>query len=311
MRILVAGATGAIGRPLLPLLSDAGHDVVGTTRSRDRIDRVRRLGAEPAVLDGGDVDAIGALVADLKPDVVINQLTDLPERIDLRKTRESLATTTQLRARAGPALARAAAAAGVRRLISQGQAFSYAPEGDWVKSEEAPLRRASGPAEGDPLAALHALERATLETPGLDGVMLRYGFFYGPGTYYARDGSTARDVLARRYPIVGKGSGVFSFIHVDDAAAATAAAAERGGPGAYNVVDDDPAPLSGWLPFYAEVLGAKKPRRVPLWMARLVAGPAAVAALDLRGASNAKAKRELGWSPRYPSWRQGFREALG
>jgi 2-alkyl-3-oxoalkanoate reductase len=292
------------------LLIDAGHEVVGTTRSSDRMDRVRALGAEPAVLDATDVEAIGPLLADVKPDVVINQLTDLPEKIDLRKATESLAATTRLRAEAGPALIEAARAAGARRMISQSIAFNYAPEGDWVKDESAPLRApADGPA-ADPGTAAAQLERATLEAVGIEGVVLRYGYFYGPGTFYARDGSTAADVLTRRYPIVGKGTGVFSFVHVADAASATVSAVE-GPAGVFNVVDDEPAALSEWLPVYAELLGAKPPRRVPLWLARLVAGRMATSALTLRGADNARAKRELGWTPRYASWREGFRAELG
>jgi nucleoside-diphosphate-sugar epimerase len=307
--VLVAGATGAIGRPLVPMLVEAGHEVVGTTRSSDRMDRVRALGAEPLVLDATDVAAIAPAVASARPDVVINQLTDLPDKIDLRKAAKSLAPTTRLRAEAGPALIEAARAAGARRVISQSIAFNYAPEGDWVKDEEAPLR---APAEGpvaDPGTAAARLERATIEGEGIEGVVLRYGAFYGPGTFYARDGSTAADVLARRYPIVGKGTGVFSFIHVADAASATVAAVS-GPPGIYNVVDDEPATLAEWLPFYAEVLGAKPPRRIPLWIARLVAGQMATSALTLRGAANAKAKRELGWAPRLASWREGFRAEL-
>ncbi len=215
-----------------------------------------------------------------------------------------------MRAEAGPALIEAARGAGARRVISQSIAFNYAPEGDWVKGEDAPLRApADGPAR-DPGTAAARLERATLEAEGVEGVVLRYGYFYGPGTYYARDGSTAADVLARRYPIVGEGTGVFSFIHVEDAAAATLAAL-AGPPGAYNIVDDDPAPLAEWLPYYAEVLGAKPPRRIPLWLAKLVAGDTATSALTLRGADNSKAKRELGWEPRYASWREGFRAELG
>lgn len=310
-RVLVAGATGAIGRPLLPLLVAAGHEVVGTTRSRDRFGLISAAGAEPVQLDGGDLDAVRAIVAERRPDVVINQLTNLPDRLDLRKTGESIASTSRLRSEAGPALADSTAAAGARRLISQSVAFMYAPEGDWIKDEEAPLRSSPDGPEADPGTATARLEQATLGTPGIDGVVLRYGYFYGPGTYYAADGTTARDVIARRYPIVGRGTGVFSFVHVDDAAAATAAAVERGAPGVFNVVDDDPAPLSEWLPAYAEALGAKRPRRIPLWLARLVAGPTATSALSMRGASNAKAKRELGWEPRHPSWRQGFRDALG
>jgi nucleoside-diphosphate-sugar epimerase len=196
--------------------------------------------------------------------------------------------------------------------VAQSIAFMYAPAGDRVKDEEgALLTDVAGPF-GEGVAAMQAAERQVLEAGGLEGLVLRYGFFYGPGTYYAADGTQAADVRRRRVPLVGDGGGVTSFIHVDDAAAATVAACERGAPGVYNVVDDEPAPFRDWLPFYAEAIGAKPPRRVPGWLARLVAGRFAVGmATAARGASNAKAKRELGWEPRYPSWRRGFREALG
>jgi nucleoside-diphosphate-sugar epimerase len=310
MRILVAGATGAVGRPLVRQLVAAGHEVLGTTRSSDRMDRVRNLGAEAVVLDASETSAIGPAVRKAEPEIVINQLTELPDKIDLKKAAESLAPTTKLRAEAGPALVEAAREVGARRVISQSIAFNYAPEGDWVKAEDAPLR---APADGpprDPGTGAARLEQATVEAEGIEGVALRYGYFYGPGTFFDPDGSTYADVKARRYPIVGKGTGVFSFIHVEDAASATVAALD-GPQGIYNVVDDDPAPLAEWLNHYAEVLGAKPPRRVPFWLAKLVGGEMAVRALDLRGADNAKAKRDLGWAPKYPSWREGFRTELG
>jgi nucleoside-diphosphate-sugar epimerase len=193
-------------------------------------------------------------------------------------------------------------------VISQSIAFIYAAEGEGLKDEDAPLREPAG--RGDPAAAVQTLEAATLGTEGVEGVVLRYGYFYGPGTYFAPTGSTAHDVRRRRYPVLGSGDGVFSFIHVDDAAAATVAAVERGAPGVYNVVDDEPAPMREWLPAYAEAIGAKRPLRVPLWLAKRVGGPMVASAAELRGASNAKAKAELGWGPRHPSWRQGFRDAL-
>jgi nucleoside-diphosphate-sugar epimerase len=312
MRVLVAGASGAVGRPLLPLLVGAGHEVVGTTRSEARAEVIRAARADPVIVDARDTEALRRAVGEARPEVVVNELTSLPDALDFRD-REALAATNELRREVGPALARIAAEAGAGRLIAQSVAFFYAPQGDAVKGEEAPLMELppQSPMSGAP-PALRELERSTLETPGLDGLVLRYGYLYGPGTYYAPDGSTADQVRRRRFPIVGSGSGVFSFVHVDDAASATLAAIERGPAGVYNVTDDEPAPLSEWLPVYAEALGAKAPRRVPAFLARLVAGrDAAGLATQLRGASNAKAKRELGWLPRYPSWRQGFREALG
>lgn len=312
MKVFVAGATGAIGRSLLPMLSAAGHEVVGTTRSERKAELLRARGTEAVVVDATDLAALRAAVLEASPDVVVNQLTALPDALDYRDP-EALAPTNRLRAAAGPALAAAAAEADARRLISQSVAFFYEPAGASVKGEDAPL---IDPPAGSPFAegidALQALERATLETDGVAGVVLRYGHFYGPGTFYAADGSTAAQVRRRRFPVVGAGTGVFSFVHVDDAAAATLAAVDRGLPGIYNVADDEPAELREWLPAYAEAIGAKRPRRVPSWVARLVAGSdAARMATVLRGAANAKAKRELGWAPRHPSWRQGFREALG
>ncbi len=287
------------------MLVGAGHEVIATTRSEQRARGLREAGAEAAVLDATDLEAIRVLVDRVRPEVVINQLTRLPDRMDPRDYAGALAATNKLRADAGPVLAQAAADAGAKRLISQSVAFMYAPTGDWVKDEGATL------VKGGPSTALKALEDATLGTRGIDGVVLRYGYFYGPGTYYAATGATAQDVRRRRFPIIGKGEGVFSFIHVEDAATATLAAVERGAPGIYNVVDDEPSPQREWLPYYAEAIGAKRPLKVPLWVAKRFGGPLAEMAATLRGASNAKAKAELGWEPRYASWRQGFRDALG
>ena len=310
MRVFVAGASGAIGRRLVPQLLEAGHEVTGMTRSEEAAERIRSDGAEAAVCDAFDADGVRDAVRGARPEAVVNQLTKLPERYDPRKI--DYGPTNRVRLEGGRNLIAAAREAGARRLVVQSIAFLYAPEGDSVKDEEArPFTEAPEPF-GSGTEATLAAERDALEAPGLDGLVLRYGQFYGPGTYYAPGGSQAEDVSRRRFPIVGKGSGVFSFIHIDDAASATVAAVERGAPGVYNVVDDDPAPLREWLPVYAEALGAKKPFRVPAWLARLVAGPFVTAlATELRGASNSKAKRELGWQPRYPSWRQGFREGLG
>jgi nucleoside-diphosphate-sugar epimerase len=312
MRVFLAGATGAIGRPLVVQLREAGHEVVGTTRSPARAETVRALGAEPVVLDVLDIEALRAAVIEARPDVVINQLTRLPDRLNYRKAKETFGANNEIRGKAGPALAGAAAEAGARRLIAQSVCFLYSSTGKRAHTEDDPLMELppdSPQAEG--MLATDALERATLETPRLEGVVLRYGYFYGPRTQYATDGSWGDDVRRRRFPIIGKGSGIFSFIQIDDAASAAVAALDRGA-GIYNICDDDPAPMTEWLPLFAQALGARPPRRVPVWLAGLVAGrQAAVMAERLEGASNEKAKRELGWQPRYPSWRQGFREALG
>jgi nucleoside-diphosphate-sugar epimerase len=251
-------------------------------------------------------------VIEARPDVVINQLTALPQRLNYRKAAETFGPTTDLRGRVGPALAGAAAEAGAQRLIAQSVCFFYASTGKPAHGEDDPLVELppeSPAAKG--LLALDALERSTVETPGIEGVVLRYGFFYGPLSAFGSDGAWASDVRRRRFPIVGKGTGIWPFAHVDDCVSATLAALDRGS-GIYNVCDDEPAPMSEWLPVYAEALGAKRPWRVPVWLAKLIAGrQAAAMATQLEGASNEKAKRELGWQPRYPSWRQGFREALG
>jgi nucleoside-diphosphate-sugar epimerase len=312
MRVLVAGATGVIGRPLVEELREAGHEVVGTTRSQERAEMIRQLGGEPVEVDARDTDALRRVVVEARPEVVINQLTALPQRLDYKRAEETFGATTELRGKVGPLLAGIAAEAGARRLISQSVCFFYASTGKRAHAEDDPLIELppdQPAAQG--VIALEALERSTVETPGLEGVVLRYGFFYGPLSAYASDGAWAEDVRRRRFPIVGKGTGIFSHIHVDDAVSATIAALDRGS-GIYNVCDDDPAPLSEWLPVYADALGAKPPRRVPVWLASWIAGrQAASLSTRLEGASNEKAKRELGWAPRYPSWRQGFSEALG
>ena len=312
MRVFVAGATGAIGRPLVRQLREAGHEVVGTTRSPERADGLREQGVEPAVLDARDTDALRAAVMEAEPEVVINQLTNLPDKINYRKPAETFGSSNELRGIVGPVLAGLAAEAGARRLISQSVCFYYASTGKRAHGEEDPLLEL--PPEvplSQGITAQTALERATLETPGLEGIVLRYGYFYGPGARSVPGGFTVDEVRRRRYPIVGDGAGIFSLVHVEDAAGATVAAVERGTPGIYNACDDEPAPQAEWLPAYAEALGAKPPRRVPVWLVKLVAGrQATLLATRLEGASNEKAKRELGWELRYPSWREGFTRGL-
>jgi len=311
MRVFVAGGSGVIGRPLIRQLTEAGHEAIGTTRSSEKAEAVRRAGATPVVVDALDFDALRRAVHDARPDVVMHQLTALPQSYDMRNYDRTIAPTSRLRTEVTPVLIEAAREAGARRFISQSVCFMYGLEGDRIKDEQAPIM-ARGPAPMVAAAqATGAMEGMVTGAQGLEGVVLRYGQFYGPGTYYARDGAMGREAVRRRFPIVGDGGGMFSFVHVEDAAAATVLALDRGASGIYNVCDDEPAPLREWLPVYARALGAKPPRRAPRWLARLIAGaPAALSATELRGASNAKAKRELGWTPRYPSWREGFAQAL-
>jgi nucleoside-diphosphate-sugar epimerase len=307
----VAGASGVIGRRLIPMLVQAGHHVGGMTRSAERAEAVSAMGATPSVCDVYDVDALNAVVVAARPDVVIHELTDLPLRIDPRKG-ETFDGTNRIRREGTRNLVDAAVAAGARRIVAQSIAFAYRADGEAVKSEDAPLFEGAPEPFGDTVAAVRALEETVTATPGIEGLVLRYGIFYGPGSTYAADGHYAAEVKRRRFPIVGKGTGIFSFIHVDDAAAATVAAVDRGSPGIYNITDDDPAAVSEWLPQYADALGAKKPYRVPRFVGRMAAGQYAVMLMtELRGASNERAKAELGWRPRYASWRQGFREVLG
>jgi nucleoside-diphosphate-sugar epimerase len=303
VKVFIAGASGAIGQPLCRQLRERGHEVVGMTRSNAVA--VEALGARATVADAFDADAVRAAVAEAAPDVVVNELTDLARPLDPRKYDDWLAGTNRLRREGTRNLADAAVAAGVQKLVSQSVAFAYTFE-PGVKTEDAPIHGAAG---GEMGSAMEELERQTLEAPG--GIVLRYGFFYGPGTAYAADGQQIDAVRKRRMPIVGGGSGQFPFIHVDDAASATVAAIERGAPGVYNVVDDEPAPGGAWIPYVADLVGAKAPRRVPAFLARLVAGRMVGFATRLQPVSNAKAKQELGWQPKYPSWRDGFRAELG
>lgn len=278
------------------------------TRREERAAEVRAAGAEAVVCDVYDAEALREAVVAARPEAVVHALTALPPRFTVRT---DLKPTNRIRIEGTRNLVAAAQAAGARRIVAESVAFFYAPEGDWVKDEEAPLDTGAPGKVGAAVAALADLERQVLEAEGMEGLVLRFGWFYGPGTYLGPGGSQAEEVRKRRYPIVGPGDATFSFIHIEDAAAAVVAALERGAPGIYNVADDAPAPLREWLPVFAETLGAKPPRRVPLWLVGLVVGRAmARAAAGTRGASNAKAKRELGWEPAHPSWRQGFTEVF-
>lgn len=311
MRIFLAGATGAIGRSLVPLLLEAGHDVAGMTRRAERVGALREQGVEPVVCDALDAAGLADAVAKARPEVVINQLTDIPRQIDPRRFEEQFAANDRLRVEGTRNLVRAAEDAGARRIVAQSIAFAYAP-GNSLRREEDPLYGDAAEPWRRTVGAVAELERRTLGGEGLEGVVLRYGYLYGPGTAYAADGSTAEAVRKRAFPLVGRGSAVYSFVHVDDAASAAARAAAAGATGVYNVVDDDPAPMREWLPRYAEALGAPPPRRVPRLAARIAAGKLAVyMTTGLPGATNEKAAGELGWKPRWSSWRQGFTEALG
>jgi nucleoside-diphosphate-sugar epimerase len=313
MRIFVAGATGALGRRLVPMLVEGGHQVVGMTRSPAKTGGLRAAGAEAVVADALDRDAVLAAVHQARPEVVVHQLTALAGFADFRKFDEEFALTNRLRTEGTDHLVAAARAAGARRLVAQSYAgWPFARVGGPVKTEDDPLDP-DPPAElRRSLDAIRRLESTVLGTDGLEGMVLRYGGFYGPGTSSGASGLMIEEVRRRRLPLVGAGTGVWSFVHIDDAATATVAAVERGAPGIYQIVDDDPAPVSAWLPALAEAIGARPPRHVPVWVARLIAGEHTVALMtEIRGASNAKAKRELGWTPAWPSWRQGFRDGLG
>lgn len=315
MRVFVAGATGAIGKPLVPMLIANGHDVVGTTRTDAKRDLLHRLGARPVVVDALDADAVTRAVSQAAPDVIVHQLTAIPPVINMRRFDREFALTNRLRIEGTDHLLAAGRAVGVQRFVAQSNAgVPYARTGEGIKREDAPLDHDPPRAMRQVLAAIRHLEAAVMRADWTEGVVLRYGWLYGPGTSIALDplGSQVDLIRKRQFPIVGGGTGIWSFVHVEDAATATLAAIEGGPAGIYNVVDDDPAPAFEFLPALAAAVGAKAPMRVPRWLGRLAAGEVAVRAMtEIRGASNDKARRELGWHLRYPSWRQGFIEGLG
>jgi nucleoside-diphosphate-sugar epimerase len=316
VKILIAGATGVIGRQLVPQLVTRGHDVTAIARSPSSDELCRRLGAEPVGADLLDRHAVIAAVERTAPDVIVHHATNLPRAMNLRHIDEDFARTNELWVRGTDILVEAAERAGVRQLVAQSFAgWPYERWGTSVKTEEDPLDPDPPPKLRATVEALRHLEHATLSALGVRGVVLRYGAFYGPGTPFAPDGAVVAAVRAQRIPIVGKGSAVWSFIHVADAAAATVAAIEHEARGIYNIVDDEPARTGDWLRELARLTGSKPPVWIPRWLARLVLGKAAVALMaDARGASNEKARRELEWRPSIPSWRIGFtdlREARG
>ncbi len=305
MRVLVVGAGGVIGTRLVPQLRERGHEVIGTSRSSGRATRLRALGAEPVVLDALDARAVHETVATIRPDAIVYQATALSGLSDLKHFDRSFAQTNRLRTEGADIVLAAARNVGVRRLVFQSYAnHRYARVGGPVKTEDDPLDPAPAATMRRSIAAMNHLDRAVTEA---GGIALRYGNFYGDPD----DGLVAA-VRARKFPIVGDGGGVWSHIHLEDAAAATVLALEHDGPAVYNIVDDEPAPIGVWLPELARIVGARPPQRFPRLMARLFAGEAAVVmATESRGASNARARRALGWALRYPSWRQGFAAAYG
>jgi nucleoside-diphosphate-sugar epimerase len=307
MRVFVAGATGAIGKQLVPRLIAAGHEVHAMTRSASKQAMLHELGAMPLVADALDPDQVADAVGRAKPDVIVHQLTAIGG-VELRHFDRDFAVTNRLRRQGTDYLLSAGHAVGVRRFVAQSYAaWPYARTGGPVKSEEDPLDPTPAREMRETLAAIRHLEASVLGAEWTEGIVLRYGAFYGPGTGMSPGAEQFEAIRKRKFPMVGDGSGMWSFIHIADAAEATVAAVERGSRGVYNVVDDDPAPVAEWLPALASGLGAKPPLRVPRMIGRLVAGEAGVVMMtEIRGASNAKAKRELAWRPAHPSWRQGF-----
>jgi nucleoside-diphosphate-sugar epimerase len=303
MRVLVAGGSGVLGRRLIPQLVARGHQVTATTTSAARLGMLAQLGADGVVMDGLDAMSVGETVAAARPDAIVNEMTALSRahagKPNLRRPDRFFAGTNQLRSAGTDHLLAAAEATGVTNFVAQGVAiFNGVREGGWVKTEDDPLYVA------DETYAVSHLEDAVGRC---GGAVVRYGSLYGPG---ATDDQFEL-VRRRMFPLVGGGTGYFSWVHLDDAASATVLAVEQQAHGVFNIVDDEPAPVSEWLPYLAQCAGAKPPLRFPAWLARLVAGPMVVGMMtEGRGFSNAKAKRELGWKLRYPSWREGFREEL-
>ncbi len=311
MRVFVAGATGVIGRQLVPQLVEAGHTVVGSTRSGTKAGWLAEAGAAAAVMDPLDRAEVMTAVMRAEPDVVVHELTALRGQTDLRRFDRSFAETNELRTRGIDILLEAARAGGATRFLAQSYTgWPNAREGGPVKTEEDPLDPVPPRAMRESIAAIRHVERAVTAAEGIEGLALRYGALYGPGTSMAEE--YAAVIRRRKFPVIGDGAGVWSFVHVADAAAATVAALDHGGAGVYNIVDNDPAPVSEWLPHLAAVLGAKPPRHVPAWIGRLAAGEVGVVMMtESRGSSNAKARRELDWEPAHPTWRSGFAETAG
>jgi nucleoside-diphosphate-sugar epimerase len=312
MKVFVAGATGALGRRLLPVLAAGGHEVVAMTRTPAKANDLRALGATPVVADGLDRAAVLEAVTAAEPEAVIHQMTALAGISSLKRFDEEFAVTNRLRTVGTDYLLEAAEAAGARRFVAQSfGSWIYERSGGPVKSEDDPLDRRLPVAMQRTFEAIRYLESAVTGHDRIEGLALRYGGFYGPGSGIDEGGALLEQVQKRRLPIIGDGAGVWSFIHLDDAATATMLAVTEGAPGIYNVSDDEPSPVSEWLPGLAAAIGAKRPRRVPVWLGRLAAGDAGVTLFtQMRGMSNEKAKRDFGWQPRFASWREGFRSGL-
>jgi nucleoside-diphosphate-sugar epimerase len=307
VKIFLAGATGAVGRPLVKLLVAGGHEVVGVTRRWDRANWLEEVGAEAVIGDAFDEEWLRDAVRRSESEVVIDQMTDLPQRIGVRGMRRFYRGQNPLRTKASGALLRAAEDARARRVISQSVAFIYAPDGGGVKSEQDAIWADAPEPFGNALRTAATHDEKVVGLSELEGVVLRYGVLYGPGTHFAKGNGIYNDVRWRRFPIVGNGESVWSFCHVEDAARAAVAALDAGNAGIYNVVDDEPARARDWIPRYAELIGAARPYRVPRWLARIFAGPAMTAwGTSFPGSSNRKAKLELGWEPLHRSWYQGF-----
>lgn len=313
MKVFVAGASGAVGKSLTPQLIAAGHEVVAMTRSPKNAPQLHALGAKPVVADALDRSAVARVMCDARPEIVIHELTALTGVKDFAHFDDGFALTNRLRTEGADNLLAVARAAGARRFIAQSFGnWNYARTGSGPKSEEDPLDPCPPRNQSKSLEAIRYVESAVLGADGMEGIILRYGNLYGPGTSIAMDGDIAAMVRKRMFPVIGDGAGVWSFTHVDDAASATLAAIERGAPGVYNICDDEPAPVRVWLPAFAHEIGAPKPLHIPVWLGRLMVGEVGVSLMtQIRGASNAKAKRELGWTPGYATWRQGFKAGLG
>jgi nucleoside-diphosphate-sugar epimerase len=312
MTIFLAGATGAVGQRLVPLLIAGGHRVIATTRTPAKLERLRAQRAEPVVVDGLDRDAVVKEVASAQPDAIVHQMTALASMRSLKRFDAEFAMTNRLRTEGTRHLLAAAAAAGTRRFVAQSYTgWPNERRGGRIKNEEDSLDSTPPKAMRETLDAIRKLEHMVTNTPGMTGTVLRYGSLYGPGTSLANNGGIVELIRQRKFPLVGNGGGVWSFIHVDDAARATQLALERGATGIFNVVDDDPAEVSIWLPALAQAVGAKPPIHVPGWIGRFAIGAAGLSMMtQARGSSNAKAKRVLGWKPEYASWRDGFRRGL-
>jgi nucleoside-diphosphate-sugar epimerase len=314
MRIFIAGASGAIGKHLVPLLVGSGHEVVATTRSERKAPDLRALGAQPVILDVLDAEAVGRVVSEAAPEVIVHQATALADTgTNLRNFDKAFAQTNRLRTAGTDNLLAAARAVDVKKFVAQSYGgWPYAREGGPVKTEDDPLDPRPPSDATESLAAIRQLEERVVGAEWLEGIALRYGGFYGPGTSLAHGGEAEEAIRKRKFPIIGSGAGLWSFAQIEDTARATLAAIERGRRGIYNIVDDEPAPVSEWLPYLAREVGAKPPRHVPLWLGKLLTGEQLVSMMtETRGASNAKAKRELGWQPLYPSWREGFVSGFG